>query len=109
MDCKEASGRIRDFISDRLGFREKKDFIRHITACPECYDETEVLLMAEEALRTFSDGQNPKYDLGGLLEKKIVGCRKEIRRRNRFLFSVWVLSTLLLILLLLILIIYIGR
>ena len=83
MKCKHAQSLISRYLADQLGPGELEEFIRHVEACPECYEELETYFMLNRALKFLDEENGISYNLKSLLSRDLRAKKNRLAKRKR--------------------------
>ena len=92
MNCEEAKGYVDGYIKNVLPERKQEEFIKHVKACPECFQELETYFIVDVAMRYFDDNKEDTYDIRNLLQNDLDKRLKKRQRKKRMVVMLIILS-----------------
>lgn len=81
MNCVDTEPYIQLFVDDKLTGARLREFLNHIEACPECYEEMEINYLIKEALSRLEDGKT--FDLRTELVQKLECSKRCLRLHEK--------------------------
>lgn len=82
MKCEEALLKIDAYINNSLSCKETEEFLEHIRACPECYDELETYYTISVGTRYLENENMGSYNIPKMLKENLREKEKYIRRKQ---------------------------
>ena len=78
MNCIETQALITPFIKDKLNSSQLETFLRHVTNCPDCYEELEVYFAIYTAMKQLDNDEEMPDNFEHELQSRIQECEEHI-------------------------------
>ncbi len=83
MECKEAKGKVQDYLSGNMDDESCMNFIKHVQKCASCYEELETYFTINRVLSYLEDGEDDasqSYNMRKLLTDDLAANETRIKR-----------------------------
>ncbi len=82
MNCRQAQRLITSYVKNKLTGKELEEFLLHVEACPDCYDELEIYYSIYHALNQMEDAAGGEYDFRKALNQQLLRSERSVRSRK---------------------------
>ena len=94
----EAKSYVDAYINHTLPERKQAEFIKHIQACPDCFQELETYFIVDVALKYFDNKKAETYDIRNLLQEDLDKRFKKYQYKKYMIVAVIILAVLFILL-----------